>query len=283
MIAKRALVGLLLLAATPAWAQVSVDPPSIDFGSNTVGVSSPPSSLSVINSGNAAVKITSLAISGPQAGAFSVDNPGPFSVAGGSSMKVSLTFNTPYSGADNATLTISPNGLSPIGVPLKGSAVEVLTLLPPAIAFAQVPVGSQSNPLSVGLMNATAGPLTIGAINTSNPVFLLDLSNTKLSLMSNETTSLIVRFVPTVPGTVSGTINVLGSNNVTLAVISVSGDAIEAQPPDLSMHIITADASVRTLGGDGGGSCSVSRRPHAPLGCAVLLLLLAVAALRRRS
>ncbi len=62
---NRALVGLLLLAAAPARAQITVDPTSIDFQTVKVGQTSAPIGLSVINGGNSDVLIDSVTLGGP--------------------------------------------------------------------------------------------------------------------------------------------------------------------------------------------------------------------------
>ncbi len=181
---------------------------------------------------------------------------------------------------------MKPHAGNPITVPLKGSGDATTLIVVPStpVDFGEVPVGYSSDPQPVGLKNVSVSSLALSEIDTSNPDFILDISNTMLTLAPNNGETIFqVRFMPSGVGPESATVSIHGGDNGdVLGTANFVGTGFEQHPLDLSTHVITLDAGVRTLGGGAGGSCSVSRRPHSPLGCAVLLLLFAFAQRRRR-
>jgi hypothetical protein len=275
---------LLLVLAAPAWAQVTIDPPAVDFQIVKVGQSET-IAVSVINSGDSAVTIDWVLLQGGDAIFFSFDNPGPFTIAAGSSATVHVTFTPRDPGTFDATLVVRPDGMVQMLVPLHGLGDgPKLSAAPAALDFGNVPLGVLSDPQTIQLKNLGISSLAISAIESSDPTFIVGLTDVKHSLMPDESTTFTVRFQSmVVEWPLWGVVDVRGDGGQLLSEVDVSGSAFPPEP-DLSGRVFPRDAGTSSLpGNEAGCACSLSSRTRAPCGCAVLLLLLAIAASRRRS
>ena len=94
---------------------------SLPFGSVTVGASGR-QTFTIQNAGDAALKVTGLAVTGTDAGQFSVSPSAPFDVNPGTGREVAVTFTPTVSGSKAATLSIAHNAPgSPSSIPLTGA------------------------------------------------------------------------------------------------------------------------------------------------------------------
>jgi hypothetical protein len=100
---------------------VSLSPTSLAFGSQTVGTTSVPQSVTLTNSGTAALTITAISA----AGDFAQTNTCGGSVAQGGSCTIGVTFTPTAAGARTGSLTIADNAAnSPQSVSLTGTGVS---------------------------------------------------------------------------------------------------------------------------------------------------------------
>jgi hypothetical protein len=107
------------VGASPA---LNASPSTVSFGTQPVGVSSAPRIVTVTNTGSQPLSITSLSISGPEAGDFSQTNNCVGSFLPGSSCSISIVFGPTVGGPRNATISIVDNAPgSPHPVTLSGS------------------------------------------------------------------------------------------------------------------------------------------------------------------
>jgi phospholipase C len=102
---------------------VGLSPPSVNFGSVKVGTSSAPMNITLKNASRTmAIGITSLTITGTDAGDYSETNTCGTTVKGGASCTISVTFTPKAKGGRGAAVSISDNGGgSPQQVSLTGS------------------------------------------------------------------------------------------------------------------------------------------------------------------
>ena len=104
---------------------VSLSPKSLNFGSVPVGSTSAAKTVTLKNTGATALKITSISITGTNAGDFAQTNTCPISpstLGAGASCKISVTFTPSAKGARTAQLSVSDNGGgSPQKVTLSGT------------------------------------------------------------------------------------------------------------------------------------------------------------------
>jgi len=142
------------LAPAPA---VTLIPGSLDFGTVTQGISTP-LNISVKNSGNAALHISSVAIAGADANDFSSSSPTcNAAISINSSCTISVTFTPLAPGVRTTTITITDDAPdSPQTVQVKGNAN-------PAFTPGPAPNGSTSASVSAGQPAQYQLQLTPGA------------------------------------------------------------------------------------------------------------------------
>ncbi len=119
-----ALSGSGTTALAPA---VSLSPTSLSFGDQQVNTTSAASTVTLTNSGNAALIINSIGLSGPNRGDFAQSNTCPSSsstLAAGASCTINVTFTPTATGSRSANVTITDNASgSPQSVALSGTGV----------------------------------------------------------------------------------------------------------------------------------------------------------------
>ncbi|MGI9073091.1 MAG: choice-of-anchor D domain-containing protein [Bryobacteraceae bacterium] len=108
-------------------AQISLNPSSLTFGNQNLASVSAAQTITVSNSGSAALSITSVAIAGTNAADFIQTNTCGASVAAGASCTISVTFTPALAGARSASVAIADNATgSPHMLNLTGTGVARL-------------------------------------------------------------------------------------------------------------------------------------------------------------
>jgi hypothetical protein len=101
---------------------VTLSPTSLGFGYQTVGIASAPQDVTLTNTGNVPLIVTSVGIGGTDSGDFAQTNDCPGSVAPKGSCRISVTFTPTAAGTRSAALRVANNAPgSPQNVPLNGS------------------------------------------------------------------------------------------------------------------------------------------------------------------
>jgi hypothetical protein len=107
---------------TPA---VSLSPSSLTFGNQDVGTTSAPQSVTLTNTGNAALSISGITLYGTNATDFSQSSNCGTSVAAGANCTINVTFAPKAAGARTAYVDVSDNAAgSPQAVTLSGTATQ---------------------------------------------------------------------------------------------------------------------------------------------------------------
>jgi cytochrome c553 len=197
-----ALSGTGAVAPQPS---LSVAPNSVNFGNVTVGTNSASQTITLTNTGNAALNFGSIALSGPNAAQFgragtcSVGVP----VAAGASCTLVATFSPVALGTVSATVAVTSNAPSNPTVPLSGTGTAVPTpvaaLSPAAIAFGNQTVGVGSAVQSFTLANAGSAALAIGSVTLSGAgaaQYAIASNDCPASLAGAAQCSIGVRFTP---------------------------------------------------------------------------------------
>ena len=105
---------------------VSLSSGSLTFASQNVGTTSATQLVTLNNTGSAALSITSIAVTGTNAGDFAQTNTCGASVAAGGNCSISVTFTPTAAGSRGASVTITDNAAgSPHTVALSGAGVGV--------------------------------------------------------------------------------------------------------------------------------------------------------------
>ncbi|HZC04095.1 MAG TPA: choice-of-anchor D domain-containing protein [Ktedonobacterales bacterium] len=155
---------------------VSFSPTSLNLGSVTVGATSAVQTVTLTNSGQAAVSITGISITGANAVDFAQSNDcptGTSTLAVGASCAIDVTFAPTSGGSRSAAVSVSDNAAgSPQSVALSGTGLgPAVSLNPGSLSFGTVLVGSSSATRSVTLTNTGNTDLHISsvALGGANP------------------------------------------------------------------------------------------------------------------
>src|SRR5277367_318787 len=109
--------------------KVTLSSTSIAFGNQVVGQSTPASTVTLTNTGNAALTLNTVASSGANSSDFTESNTCGTSLAVNAKCSFTVTFTPATAGSLTASLTISDNAVgSPQSISLSGTGVAVATL-----------------------------------------------------------------------------------------------------------------------------------------------------------
>jgi sugar lactone lactonase YvrE len=227
---------------------------SLTFASQTDGTTSSAQTLTLTNSGAAALAITSIAISGD----FAQTNNCSTGLAAGTKCTVLVTFTPTVAGTRTGTLTISDNTSgSPQTVALSGTGVSpvvtapVVTLSPTGLTFASQTDGTTSAAQTVKLTNSGNAPLTIASIAASGDFALTHNCGTGVAAGANCTIS--VTFTPTAAGTRTGTVTITDNAGNSPQTVSLSGGG-EA----VSLSTTSTGITIPAVGGSGTATIQLS-------------------------
>ena len=205
----------------------NISPASITFGSLAVGTPSTAQSVTLSNTGNAPLNITSVSIAGSNAGDFTQSNNCGSSVAAGSSCAISITFTPLASGSRTASLAIADNAMgSPQAVSLSGTgASSAASVSPSSVPFGSVPVGTSSTPLSVTLTNTGNAALTITSISFSgsNSSDFTQSNNCGASVAAGAGCTISVTFAPAANGSRAASLAIADNASGSPQTVSLSG------------------------------------------------------------
>ena len=231
------------LTGTGTGPMVSLATPSLGFGNQTTGTTSAPQAETVTNTGNANLTISTVTISGANAGDFakSADTCSGATVLPNATCAVSVTF-TSAAGRRTATLSIIDNAAnSPQTVSLSGTGTAV-RLSPTSLSFGAQPVGSSSLK-TVTLTNLGSTPLSISSLSVVSFAPLTP-RGTKAGEFAIQSTSCVaggsvagpgsctikVAFRPTVAGVRSATLVISDSDPGSPQTVNLRGTGTAVRP-----------------------------------------------------
>lgn len=185
---------------------VSLSPTSLAFGSETIDQTTTSQAVILTNTGNAALAITSITVTGTNSADFAQTNNCPESLSATSQCTVNVTFTPSLIGAESASLQFTDNAAdSPETVALGGTGVNVppnysITASPSTLTIAQGMAGTATLTITpVGGITGTLNLACTGLPLKANCVF----APTQVTLTGDDEVS-----------TVTLTVNTTGSNGV---------------------------------------------------------------------
>jgi hypothetical protein len=181
---------------------VNLSPSALAFSSPSVGTTSSAQSVTLENTGSAALSISSVTLNGANAGDFAQTNNCGASVASGANCAINVTFTPMATGSRSASLTIADNASgSPQSVSLSGSvtAMPVASLSPASLSFGPENEGAATAPQTLTLANTGSALLSISSIAIQGPDFFdFVQSNTcGASVAAGANCAISVKFEPT--------------------------------------------------------------------------------------
>ena len=179
---------------------VSLSLASLDFGSRRVNTTSPASTITLTNSGNIDLKISSITLAGSYI-PFSKTSGCPVSpdpLAAGESCTIDVTYTPTGRGDHSSTLKVYSNAPgSPHELPLSGTGLQsALTLSATELDFGTEPTGTTSAPKSVTLTNSGNDVLNISSISSGNSGIFPETNDCGSSLAAQASCTLSVAFSP---------------------------------------------------------------------------------------
>ena len=211
---------------------VTLSPTSLSFSNQMVGTTSPAQPVTVSNTGNANLTISSIAFAGSVTGDFAVaatgttcSNVSPMAV--GTSCTINVTFTPTIVGSESASLSVSDNITGgPLTVPLSGTGVllPAPNVSPTSLSFNSQLVGTTSTPQPVKVTNTGTVALSISSLTISSG--WTQSNNCLPSVAGNASCTINVSFQPTTVGSQTGTLSLTDNTVGSPQTVSLSGTGV---------------------------------------------------------
>jgi phospholipase C len=201
---------------------VMASPSGLTFGNQAVGTTSPAQTITLSNTGSAALFVSSIAGSGD----FAQTNNCPLApntVAAGASCTISVTFTPTAMGTRTGAITVTDNASdSPQSLSLTGTGTApVVSLSPTSLDFGNQLVGTSSAPQAITLTNTGTGTLTISGLAISGD--FSQTNNCGSSVAPSASCTISVTFTPTTTGGRSGSITITDNASDSPQSLSLTG------------------------------------------------------------
>jgi len=209
---------------------LTLSPGSLTFSAQNTGTTSPSQDFSITNTGTTSISFTSIAITGTNAGEFSItSNNCGSSLAVGSSCYVYITFSPTATGTQTAAVTITDNATgSPQSVTLTGTGqtpVTSVSVTPTTLNFNPQNLNSTSPSQTITVNNTGNTTVTFSGASLSgtNQSDFAIASNSCSSLSVNSSCYIQITFTPTA----------LGART---AIVTISGAGVTGLPQNVTLN-----------------------------------------------
>ena len=205
----------------------SLSPTSLTFSSQAVGSSSAAQAVTLTNSGNAALSVTTLTFKGTNVGDFAQTNTCGSSVVAGGNCTISVTFAPAASGSRTATLSITDNASgSPQTVSLTGTGTApVATVSPTSLTFAGQAFDTTSSAQTVTLTNSGNAALSVTSL-TFTGTNASDFTQTDTcgsSVAAGAKCTIAILFTPAASGARTAALRIADNATGSPQTVSLSG------------------------------------------------------------
>jgi hypothetical protein len=235
------------LSGSGLGAVVVLTPTSLAFSAQQVGTSSAAQAVTLTNTGNATLSISSVQTTGD----YGQVNNCPATLTATSTCTVNVTFTPTASGTRIGTLAISDNALgTPQIVNLSGTGTPppapIATVTPSSLAFSAQQLGTTSAAKTLTLSNTGNATLNIRSIQATGD--FAQTNTCAATLTASSSCAVNVTFRPTVAGTRSGTISFSDNAVGTPQVVSLAGTGSVASAPIAVMTPASLAFSAQLVG-----------------------------------
>jgi len=256
LLAAISVLAFLSVPCTVAFSATTAAPPAsrpliffypinLSFASRSVGTTSAAQTISVRDLGRGILEITSVAITGTNAGDFFQTNNCSSLVGLGRSCTISVTFRPTASGSRSASLSITDNASgSPQTISLSGTATgsasspsgsgtatsPAVSLSPTSLNFASQAVSTTSADQAVTLSNTGSGGLSITslAITGTNASDFAQTNTCGSTVAASGACRITVSFTPSGTGSRSASISITDNASGSPQRVALSGTGIAA-------------------------------------------------------
>jgi hypothetical protein len=218
---------------------LAIAPASLNFGSQSVGVTSATQLVTFSNNGSSDLNISSFVITGANSTSFGYLAKGANActlpttqLVAGASCTLSVDFIPTAAGAVTAALTVTDNAQgSPQSVALSGNGGTTgVSISPSSVSFAPESVGIASPPAAASIKNTGTSPLsmTISMVG-SDPADFSETDNcSQMPLGAGQTCMVSVTFNPKQSGARSAVVQISDNAPQNPQTIPLSGMAVQA-------------------------------------------------------
>jgi hypothetical protein len=215
------------LSGTGLGGTASLSASSLTFASQLVGTTSSAQQVTLQNTGNQALSITSISLTGADSGDFSLSQNCGSSLAANASCQISVTFTPTARGTRTATVSLADNASdSPQSISLSGTGIApVANLSPSSLTFPGQFVGTTGLPENVTLTNNGDVPLNISSVQASAQFGASNGCTTSLAAGVGCTIS--VFFDPSAAGSQTGTLTITDNAPGSPQTIPLSGAGMD--------------------------------------------------------
>src|SRR5690349_7296554 len=231
---------VLITVGTPVF---SAAPTSVNFGNQTVGITSSSLPITITNTGSGTLRLNNITIQQAAQNEFAFTSALlPTSLGAGESTTVNVTLTPGTAGLRSASLIITDNAAgSPHTIALSGTGnTPTIGVNPLSLGFNNIMVGTSSAPTPVTISNTGLGTLAISNITITGASagdFNFTAQPLPLNVGPNTSTTVNVTFAPTQTGSRTATLNISDNATGSPHTISLSGTGtfpgISANPTSL--------------------------------------------------
>jgi hypothetical protein len=237
------------LTGTGVQAIVSLSPTSLSFGNQLENMTSAAQNVTLTNTGNTALSITKIAITGTDATWYAESNTCGTSVAAGASCTISATFTPLQGGPASPSINLTDTGTgSPQSITLSGTGViPTATLAPMSLNFGNVNLGTSSSPLTATLTNSGTAALALSSIGISgtNSNDYSETNTCGTSVPIGATCMITVAFTPQATGSTSADVTFTDDAKNSPQSLSLSGTGTV---PGISFNPTSVSFGTQTVG-----------------------------------
>ena len=215
-----------LATAAATLASATTNPTALTFSGQAVGTISTSQSITLQNTGSAALTVTAIQAIGDFSKADNCVNATIPSLA---SCTIQVRFAPNSTGSRTGKLVISANitgGQLVVDLSGTGLAGGNFVLSPTSLDFGQVTVGATSAVFPVQATNSGDTPVSISSVTISGPFALATNSCGTTSLPANTSCQMQIKFAPTQVGPASGTLTFVDAAGTQTVLFTGTGQAV---------------------------------------------------------
>jgi len=209
------------LSGTGISLTVTLTPSKLEFGTQLIGMTSPPQTATLTNTSNQVVTISNISTSG----SFQQTNNCQSYLVAGGSCQIQVQFDPQAKGPTTGKLSVADDATgSPQTVALSGTGT-VVELSPEGVNFGDQKVGMKSSPVPVNLTNKGKTSLSISqiAITGKDAADFAETNNCGSSVPPQGKCKISVTFTPTAKGGRSAALKVSDDGGGSPQAVSLAG------------------------------------------------------------
>jgi hypothetical protein len=243
------------LTGTGTSPAAQLSPTSEAFGVQLINTTSTARTVTLANTGNSTLSITSISFTGTNAADFTRTTTCGTTLAAGASCNISVTFRPAATGARSANLSVTDNAPgSPHTIPLTGTGTAV-TVSPTSLAFTSQAVGITSAAKTVTVTNSGATALTVISISFTgtNATDFAQTNTCGTSVAAGRNCTINVTFTPLVQGARLASLRIADSDPTSPQLVTLTGTgtgaAAQLSPTSLrfAAQVINTTSSSQTV------------------------------------